>query len=111
MPLLNWFSPYSDSWHVYVNSDIKITMHEMDMRSMGVHDTVAHEAVHSVVMRSVAGRRVAVRNISVYCVSLTGIDVPGVGIHKTRNFFSDIKLIFDDHLRKNCNFFLLNVAE
>jgi hypothetical protein len=35
MPLLNQFGPFSDSWHVAVNSDIKHTMH-----SIGVHEVV-----------------------------------------------------------------------
>jgi hypothetical protein len=47
MPLLNRFLPYSDSWHVVVNSDIKHTMLDMDMRNIGMHDMVKHDlAVH-----------------------------------------------------------------
>jgi hypothetical protein len=38
MPLLNRFWPYSDSWYVAVNSDVKHAVHGMDVHSVGVHD-------------------------------------------------------------------------
>jgi hypothetical protein len=38
MPLLNQFGPFSNCWHVAVNSDVKQTM-----QGMGVHDVVVHD--------------------------------------------------------------------
>jgi hypothetical protein len=51
MLLLNQFWPYSDSWHVAVNSNVKHTngmgmpdmaLHDMDMLDVGVHDMGVH---------------------------------------------------------------------
>jgi hypothetical protein len=38
MPMLNRFLPYSYSWHVAVNSDIKHSMY-----CIGVHDVAVHD--------------------------------------------------------------------
>ncbi len=47
MPLLNRVLPYSDSWHVTVNFDIKHSMHCMGMHDVVVHDVAVHDmAVH-----------------------------------------------------------------
>jgi hypothetical protein len=43
MPLLNWFGPYSDSWHVAVNSDVKHTMHGRDVHDVVMHDVGMHD--------------------------------------------------------------------
>ncbi len=43
MLLLNRFRPYSDSWHVAVNSDVKHPMHGMSVHSMGVHDVAVYD--------------------------------------------------------------------
>jgi hypothetical protein len=57
--------------------------------------------LHDVAMHIVGVRSVDVSNVSVYCMGVHGTDVPGVGVHKTRNFFSgENYYIFDAHLRK-----------
>jgi hypothetical protein len=78
MPLLNRFWPYSDSWHVAVNSNVKHTngqgIHDVAMIYMGVHDVGVHDVgarVHSM----------GVHSVGVYGVGVHGMDVPGVGVH------------------------------
>ncbi len=59
MPLLNQFGPFSDSWHVAVNSDIKHTMH-----GIGVHDVVVHDVgMHDMGVHDVAVHDVAVHDV------------------------------------------------
>jgi hypothetical protein len=53
-----WFLPYSDSWQVAVNSDIKHSMHYMGGHDVAVHDVDVHSP-------------------EVYCVSMHGMDLPG----------------------------------
>jgi hypothetical protein len=96
MPLLNQFGPYSDSWHVAVNSDVKHTMH-----GMGVHDVV----VHDVGMQDMGVHDVAVLDVAVHDVGMPGMAVPSMDIHKTRTFFNGKKLIFCAHLGKKRHFF------
>ncbi len=76
MPLLNWFWPYSYSWHVTVNSNVYHTIYSMAAHSMGVHDIGLHD-------------------VGMHSVGVYGINVPGVGAHKTLNFVSGKKVIFD----------------
>ncbi len=38
MLLVKQFWPYSDSWHITVNCEIKHTMHRMGVQSVGVHN-------------------------------------------------------------------------
>ncbi len=74
MLLLNWFGPYSDSWHVAVNSDIKHTMHGMGVQDVVVHDVGMHDmGVHDIVMHD---------------VGMSGMGMPGMDIQKTLTFFS-----------------------
>jgi hypothetical protein len=74
MPLLNRFLPYSNSWHVAVNSDIKHPMHCMGVHDMTMHDVAVHDvALHDMVMHEVAVHSAA----CTYCVSMHGMDVPG----------------------------------
>ncbi len=53
MPLLNWFRPNSDSWHVVVNFSVKHIMHSADVHGVGGPDVGMHKmgmckvAVHS----------------------------------------------------------------
>jgi hypothetical protein len=55
MPLLNQFGPFSNNWHVAVNSDIKHTMHGMGVHDMGMHGVAMHyEAMHDVGMPGMA---------------------------------------------------------
>jgi hypothetical protein len=71
MSLLNQFGPYSDSWLVAVNSDIKHTMH-----SMGVHDVVMYD--------------VAVHDVAVHDVGVPGIEMPSMTFTK-HELFSGVK--------------------
>jgi hypothetical protein len=84
MPLVNCFLPYSNSWHVAVNSDVKHSMH-----GIGVHDV----AVHDMAMNSMAVHDMGMHNVGVYCVGMYGMALPG-----------GKKLMFDAHLRKKANF-------
>jgi hypothetical protein len=72
MPLLNWFGPYSDSWHVAVNSDIHKAYNAM--HGMGVHDIVVHD---------VAMYDMGVHDVAVQYVAVQDVGVPGVAVHKT----------------------------
>jgi hypothetical protein len=53
MPLLYRFWPYSDTWHVAVNSNVKHTNgKDVAVIYMGVHDVGVHDVgarVHSIV--------------------------------------------------------------
>jgi hypothetical protein len=102
MPLLNQFGPFSDSWHVAVNSDVKYTMH-----GIGVHDVV----VHDVGIHDIGVHDVALHDVTVHDVGMPGMAMPSMDVHKHKLFFSGKKLIFDAHLRKKSQFFLLYVAE
>jgi hypothetical protein len=54
MPLVNHFGPFSDSWHVAVNSNIKHKIHGMGMHDVGMHDVAVHYmAVHDEVWTSI----------------------------------------------------------
>jgi hypothetical protein len=93
MLLLNRFGPYSNSWHVTVNSDVKLTMH-----SLGVHDVVVHD--------------VGMHDMSMHYMAMHDRGVPGMGVprvdnHITCNFFIGKKIIFlMPILGKKANFFL-----
>jgi hypothetical protein len=97
MSLLNQFGHFSDSWHVAVNSDVKHTMHKMDVHDVGMHDMGVHD--------------VAVHDVAVHDVGIPGIAMPSIDFYKTWTIFSGKKLIFDAHLGKTANFSLLYVAE
>jgi hypothetical protein len=91
MPLLNRFGLYSDSWHVTVISDVKLTVHRMSVHDMVVHDVGMHDiVVHDV----------AVQYMAVHDVGIPGMCVTGVDVHKMRTFFNGKKLIFDTHFRE-----------
>jgi hypothetical protein len=74
MPLLNQFGPFSNSWHVAVNSDVKHTMH-----GIGVHDVV----VHDVGMHDMGVHDVALHDMTVHNVGMPGRAVPSMDVHKT----------------------------
>ncbi len=63
MSLLNRFWPYSDSWHVAINSNVKHTMQGMGMHEVAVHDMAVHDAV------------------------VHGMDVPGKDVPKRKIFW------------------------
>ncbi len=72
------------------------------MHGMGVHDMVVHDVgMHDVAMHYVA----------MHDVGVPGMAMPSMDIYQKWTFSSSKKLIFDDHLGKNANFFLLYVAE
>jgi hypothetical protein len=96
MPLLNQFGPFSDSWHVAVNSDVKHTMH-----GMGVHDVV----VHDLGMHDMGMHEVVVHDVAVHDVGVPGMAMPSMDIHKMGTFFSGKKLIFYACLGKKRQFF------
>ncbi len=71
---VNQFGPFSNSWHVAVNSDIKHTMH-----GIGVHDVVLHD----VGMHDIGVRDVALHDVTVHDVGMSGMAVPSMDVHKT----------------------------
>jgi hypothetical protein len=96
MSLLNQFGPFSNSWPVNVNSDVKHTMH-----SMGVYDVVMHD----VGMHNMGVHDVAMHDMAVHDVGVPGMTMTSMGFYKTLTFFSGKKLIFDDHLGKKTPIF------
>jgi hypothetical protein len=71
--LLNQFGPFSNSWHVAVNSDVKHTMHGM------VDDTVMHDAC----MHDMGMHDVDVHNVAVHFMGMPVMAVPSTDVYKT----------------------------
>ncbi len=67
MPMLNWFWPFSGSWHVPANYDIKNTM-----QSMGMHDVAVHD--------------IGVHDVGMHSMGKHSVGVLSVGVHKTLHF-------------------------
>jgi hypothetical protein len=74
MPLLNQFGPFSDSWHVAVNSDGKHTNH-----GMGVHDVVMHD----VGMHGMGVHDVAMHYVAVHDLGVPGMAMPSKDVYET----------------------------
>ncbi len=72
-------------WHVAINSDVKLAVHDMDMQSVGAHD--------------IGVRTVGMHTTGLHYMGLLIISETSVGVHELGLFSSDKKLLFHSNLR------------
>jgi hypothetical protein len=70
---INWFLPYSDSWHVIINFEVMYTIHDMVMHVVAVLDIDVHD--------------MSMHGVTVHEMGVHDMDVNDVGIHKKAKFF------------------------